>query len=613
MFLRCHTLSLIGAVLGWASIATAAHVQVCFWSESRLHMVQREVGGETATAEAALAALAAGPTDQERAAGITSALPAGTTVERITTDGDTVTVDFGQGLLAGPLDESWLEAVYRQVSWTLHPLETGQHIRLTVAGVPLSDYLPAAPDIQPAPPGKTTATEPAQAMMAAGSALAGRKIALSPGHGLRWSGSTWNYERPVYCAPLNNEDLHNVELVALLDAYLAQDGANDKKYRCLDKNFGNYASGKPWWTMSAAYWIKQLGYPCTVYASSTGDCTLGSGSDESSDSLRSRPLASDYDNTDIYISMHTNGYQGDCAGSGCPNGTCTYYDAGTEHAPWGAISQDLAQKVNTSIVNSIRNSYPDSTWQNRGALNSNGAYGEIRIPDRAAVLVELAFHDSCDRDAVYLRDPFFQSLTMWAVYKGVCDYFGTSPTYGLYSDEYVSDTIPSEMLPGQSYDVSITFRNRGVLWTSARQFRLGAVGDYDPFTAFNRVSLSSDVGPGQTYTFEFTMTAPTTPGTYTTDWQMVRDGVAWFGVTHSEQVTIGREFAQADFDFDHDVDMEDFGHFQACLSGVGVLQTDPNCQDANFDHDSDVDEIDFAVFQACFRGPNIEADPYCGS
>jgi hypothetical protein len=216
-------LCLVAAVLGWASLATAVQVRVCFWSENRLHMVQREIAGAVATPEAALAALAAGPTDQELAAGIVSALPAGTTVNHLVAQGDTVSVDFSPALLASPLDESWLEAVYRQVSWTLEPFEIGRNVRLTVAGTTLSDYLPPAPDIEPPASGKTAVAEPMQLTMAAGSALAGRKIALSPGHGLVWNETYWGYERPVYCSPLNNEDLHNDELVAYLNAYLAQD------------------------------------------------------------------------------------------------------------------------------------------------------------------------------------------------------------------------------------------------------------------------------------------------------------------------------------------------------------------------------------------------------
>lgn len=69
--------------------------------------------------------------------------------------------------------------------------------------------------------------------------------------------------------------------------------------------------------------------------------------------------------------------------------------------------------------------------------------------------------------------------------------------------------------------------------------------------------------------------------------------------------------ARADFDGDGDVDSDDFGHFQACMSGANIAQADPACQDANLDGDSDVDLSDFGLLQRCFSGPNIIADPNC--
>ena len=65
----------------------------------------------------------------------------------------------------------------------------------------------------------------------------------------------------------------------------------------------------------------------------------------------------------------------------------------------------------------------------------------------------------------------------------------------------------------------------------------------------------------------------------------------------------------ADFDDDGDVDQEDFGHLQACLSGPDVPQTDPNCQDALLDEDSDVDQDDFGLFQVRISGPAVPAGP----
>jgi hypothetical protein len=66
-----------------------------------------------------------------------------------------------------------------------------------------------------------------------------------------------------------------------------------------------------------------------------------------------------------------------------------------------------------------------------------------------------------------------------------------------------------------------------------------------------------------------------------------------------------------DFDLDGDVDQEDFGRFQVCLSGTDQPQTDPSCTHALLDSDDDVDEDDFGVFQACISGPNVPADPAC--
>ena len=117
---------------------------------------------------------------------------------------------------------------------------------------------------------------------------------------------------------------------------------------------------------------------------------------------------------------------------------------------------------------------------------------------------------------------------MWAMYKGICDYFEVKPTWDFYSDEVVSHDIPSNLRPGETRTVHVSFRNRGVLWTEARQIRLGAVGNEDPFADL-RQNIAGEVGPNETYTFTFDLTAPEKPGFYATGWKMTRDGVGWFG------------------------------------------------------------------------------------
>ncbi len=104
----------------------------------------------------------------------------------------------------------------------------------------------------------------------------------------------------------------------------------------------------------------------------------------------------------------------------------------------------------------------------------------------------------------------------------------------------LDNTIPSTQYAGRPVSVTVTVRNTGsTTWSEAAAYRLGAVNDSDPFTADNRVRLPAGVtvAPGQTYTFDFVMTAPAA-GSYLTDWRMVHDGTGWFGETHRETVTV---------------------------------------------------------------------------
>ncbi|MHC4674267.1 MAG: PKD domain-containing protein, partial [Planctomycetota bacterium] len=76
-------------------------------------------------------------------------------------------------------------------------------------------------------------------------------------------------------------------------------------------------------------------------------------------------------------------------------------------------------------------------------------------------------------------------------------------------------------------------------------------------------------------------------------------------------VNISVESIPGDFDFDGDVDQEDFGRLQFCMSGTGMPQDDPACIGARLDGDEDVDLDDLVIFQGCISGANVPADPNC--
>jgi len=95
--------------------------------------------------------------------------------------------------------------------------------------------------------------------------------------------------------------------------------------------------------------------------------------------------------------------------------------------------------------------------------------------------------------------------------------------------QFVSQTVPTSLQPGQVATVSITMKNSGTTsWTAI--YRLGSQNPRDNLTwGLNRVYLAETIAPGQQTTFSFQITAPAAPGSYNFQWQMVHEGIAWFG------------------------------------------------------------------------------------
>ncbi len=114
--------------------------------------------------------------------------------------------------------------------------------------------------------------------------------------------------------------------------------------------------------------------------------------------------------------------------------------------------------------------------------------------------------------------------------------------------QLVAADIPKTIEAGETITVSLTFKNTGsTTWTAASSYRLGSTGDADPFAAARQdLAPGESIAPGQQRTFTFPFTAPSTPGSYTTDWQMLREGVAWFGAPLAQTVAVNPAPAEAD-------------------------------------------------------------------
>lgn len=121
---------------------------------------------------------------------------------------------------------------------------------------------------------------------------------------------------------------------------------------------------------------------------------------------------------------------------------------------------------------------------------------------------------------------------------------GTTDTGSSQEDDAVvgSTDLPGTLPCGGAYAGKVTMRNTGTAtWSKAGGYKLGAVGDSDPLKGGDpRIWLADGVTvpPGGAYTFDLPLEAPGAPGTFTTDWQMVREGVSWFGAVAKKDVQV---------------------------------------------------------------------------
>lgn len=97
--------------------------------------------------------------------------------------------------------------------------------------------------------------------------------------------------------------------------------------------------------------------------------------------------------------------------------------------------------------------------------------------------------------------------------------------------DIASMSVPTQMVVGQLYAVSVTYKNIGKdTWTNEQNFRLGSWYPPDNLTwGTSRANLPGPVAPNETVTIPFTVRAPTQPGPHGFQWRMVQDGVEWFG------------------------------------------------------------------------------------
>ena len=218
-----------------------------------------------------------------------------------------------------------------------------------------------------------------------------------------------------------------------------------------------YASApphKPWWESATYYYAQWMGLDPDNWSYFND--------------IVARPMFARWNqatglSTDaLYLSWHTNGYNGTI------RGTESYIYNGSART---AGSWELQQAVHNELIHDIRAGW-ESDWTDRGKKQAN--LGEIRAlwDDNPAarmpgILLEVAFHDE-ENDTNALKDPRFAELSARAVYQGIVHYFETRDGVDLVELPEPPTHLRVQNIGGNAVQVA---------WAPPATDTLGLVGD----------------------------------------------------------------------------------------------------------------------------------------
>jgi N-acetylmuramoyl-L-alanine amidase len=171
-----------------------------------------------------------------------------------------------------------------------------------------------------------------------------------------------------------------------------------------------YAPEEPWWETATFYYSQWMGFERGSYFN-----------DVVARPIYARWQHADVDEDAVYISWHTNGYNGD---NDVISGTVTYVHNDEDRRTEGSL--ELQTAVHTELVHDIQTGW-ELGWRDLGQRALN--LGELRLlwddnpyERMPGVLLEIGYHDN-EHDANALKEPLFNRLAARAVYQGILHYF----------------------------------------------------------------------------------------------------------------------------------------------------------------------------------------------
>jgi len=140
----------------------------------------------------------------------------------------------------------------------------------------------------------------------------------------------------------------------------------------------------------------------------------------------------------------------------------------------------------------------------------------------------------------------------WRMLRHNVHWFGALSTNvevavnGTNDSQFVSQTVPGTMSPGQSYPVSVTLQNTGTsTWATGNYFLGSENPEANTTWGLNRVDLTAPVASGASVTLNFNVTSPSTAGMYNFQWRMVQNSTRFGAFTTNVSVNIQQAQAMA--------------------------------------------------------------------
>ncbi len=108
--------------------------------------------------------------------------------------------------------------------------------------------------------------------------------------------------------------------------------------------------------------------------------------------------------------------------------------------------------------------------------------------------------------------------------------FGNQLFAQVYDSKYVSQSIPDRMIPGNKYNIIMSFQNSGTDTWVPGNVRLKLLPDDEnkSLWSISELELTKKIEPGNTATIEFTIAAPTAAGVYKISARLTANG-SYFG------------------------------------------------------------------------------------